>query len=72
MIYAQRIRDTREDRDLKQKDIAEILGTSQKVYTRYETGINKLPITHLITLCKYYNISADYFLGFIDEQRPLK
>ena len=72
MIYAQRIRDTREDKDLTQEDIAKILGTSQKVYTRYETGINKLPITHLITLCEFYNITADYFLGFTDEQKPIK
>ncbi len=71
MNYTQRIRDLREDRDLKQETIAKILNTSQKVYSRYETGFNKLPIHHLITLCRYYNISADYILGFTDTPSPL-
>ena len=59
MIYAQRIRSLREDNDLTQTNIAEILGTNQKVYSRYETAENEMPIRHLITLCKYYNVSAD-------------
>ena len=58
-----RIRDLREDRDLKQSDIAKVLGTTQQVYSRYEMGINEMPIRHLITLCRYYNVSADYILG---------
>ena len=66
MKYAQRIRDLREDNDLKQKEVALILKTNQKVYSRYETEENELPIRHLITLCRYYNISADYILGFTD------
>ena len=42
---------------------ADILGTSQTMYARYERGANELPIHHLITLCDYYNVSADYILG---------
>ena len=71
MIYAQRIRSLREDNDLTQTNIAEILGTNQKVYSRYETSENEMPIRHLITLCKYYNVSADYILGFTDKPLTL-
>ena len=72
MKYAQRIRGLREDHDLTQKELALILKTEQSYYSKYERGIRPLPIEHLITLCRYYNVSADYILGFIDEPRPLK
>lgn len=72
MSYAQRLRDAREDKDLKQSDVAIILKTTQSYYAQYENGHRKLPIEHLITLCKYYNLSADYMLGFINDPRPLK
>jgi transcriptional regulator with XRE-family HTH domain len=71
MKYTQRIKDLREDNDLKQKEIAEILKTTQQYYGQYEIGKRPLHIEHLITLCKYYNISADYILGFTDEPKPL-
>ncbi|MBQ7116397.1 MAG: helix-turn-helix transcriptional regulator [Clostridia bacterium] len=71
MDYAQRMRALREDNDLLQKEIAEVLNTNQKVYSRYETEENEMPIRHLIALCKYYNVSADYFLGFTDTPKPL-
>ena len=61
--YVKRIRDLREDHDKTQKEIAEVLGTSQTMYARYERGANELPIHHLLTLCRYYNVSADYLLG---------
>jgi transcriptional regulator with XRE-family HTH domain len=48
---------------LKQSDIALILETTQQVYSRYENGVNALPIHHLITLCRFYQVSADYLLG---------
>ena len=63
MVYIKRIRDLREDHDKTQQEIADILGTSQTMYARYERGANELPLHHLITLCKYYNVSADYILG---------
>ena len=57
------LRELREDRDLRQAEIAAVLGTTQQVYSRYENGVNELPIRHLITLCRYYRVSADYVLG---------
>ena len=61
--YWEILRELREDRDLKQKELAAVLGTTQQVYSRYEKGINEMPIRHLITLCSYYQVSADYILG---------
>lgn len=69
MKYNERIRDLREDKDLTQKEVAEILNTSQTVYSRYEIGIRALPIEHLIKLCKFYNVSADYILGFTNNPK---
>lgn len=66
-FYIKRIRDLREDHDKTQSEIAEILGTSQTMYARYERGANELPIHHLITLCNYYNVSADYILGITNK-----
>ncbi len=66
MKYIKRIRDLREDNDKTQQEIAKILGTSQTMYARYERGANELPIHHLIKLCQYYNVSADYILGLTD------
>lgn len=63
MKYVKIMRDLREDSDKTQQEIAEILGTSQTMYARYERGANELPIHHLIKLCDYYRVSADYFLG---------
>ena len=71
MNYRQRIRDLREDNDKKQTEIAIILKTSQSYYSKYEKGVRPLPIEHLITLCRYYNVSADYILGFTDDPKPL-
>ncbi len=62
-LYVKRIRDLREDHDKTQKEIADVLGTSQTMYARYERGANELPIHHLITLCRYYGVSSDYILG---------
>lgn len=65
--YTERIRDLREDHDKTQQEIAEYLGTTQQVYSRYEKGINEMPIRHIIALCKYYHVSSDYILGLKDE-----
>ena len=66
-VYIKRIRDLREDNDKTQQEIADALGTSQTMYARYERGANELPIHHLITLCKFYNVSSDYILGLSDS-----
>ena len=60
------MRDLREDHDKTQQQIADVLGTSQTMYARYERGANELPVHHLLALCEYYNVSADYFLGRTD------
>ena len=61
--YWEILRELREDRNLRQAEIAAVLGTTQQVYSRYENGVNELPIRHLIALCRYYRVSADYVLG---------
>ena len=61
--YAEKLRGLREDNDLTQNQIAQVLGTSQTMYARYERGANEMPIRHLVTLCKFYNVSADYLLN---------
>lgn len=71
MDYTQRIRDLREDCNKTQAQIASVLGTSQTMYARYERGANELPLRHLITLCRYYQVSADYILGFTNTPLPL-
>ncbi len=63
MHYAQKLKELREDNDLFQKDIAKILNISQQYYSEYENGNRPLPIEHLIKLCNYYQISANYILG---------
>lgn len=67
--FLEKLRGLREDNDLTQTEIAEILGTSQTMYARYERGANEMPIHHLITLCRLYNVSADYFLGTTPDTR---
>lgn len=69
--YWEIIRELREDRDLKQSDIAAVLQTTQQVYSRYEKGINELPLHHLRTLCRYYQVSADYILG-LSREMPIR
>ena len=59
----QKIRDLREDHDLKQKDIAQILSCSQVCYSRYELGSRDIPTDVLIRLSNFYNVSVDYLLG---------
>ena len=65
--YTERMRDLREDHDKTQQAVAEYLGTTQQVYSRYEKGINEIPVRHIIALCKYYGVSADYLLGLTDK-----
>lgn len=66
--YTKRLRDTREDSDKRQEDIAKVLNITQQQYYLYETGKRKLPIDKLIELSVYYNVSADYLLGLSDKK----
>lgn len=72
MDYRTRIRAVREDRDLTQKQIGEILQKSQQGYNHIEDGRAELKIDDLVILCRYYNLSADYLIGLIDTEKPLE
>ena len=63
-----RIRDLREDADLKQKDVADILNCSQQVYSNYELGQRDVPTDILIALAKYYETTTDYILELSDDR----
>ena len=64
----QRIRDLREDKDLNQTQIAQMLGMSQTGYSKYETGENDIPTSVIIKLARFYNTSIDYLLGETDQK----
>lgn len=66
-----KLRDLREDRDLNQTIIGEILGTTQKQYSRWETGESEIPFHNVIKLAKFYNVSIDYIAGLTDDPHKL-
>ncbi len=63
LLILQRLRDLREDCDMRQLDVAELLGIRQTVYSRYERGFQNIPLEFLIKLADFYNVSTDYILG---------
>lgn len=63
MKYYSRLKDLREDRDMSQEDIAKLLKTTQQQYSKYEKGIQEIPVHHLITLADFYKVSVDYLVG---------
>ena len=65
-----RLKDLREDHDLKQEDVAKILNISQTNYSKYELGKINIPINSLIVLANFYNTSIDYLLGITNESKP--
>ena len=74
-MHFQRLKDLREDMDLTQTKIAEILHTSQTVYSRYERGFQTIPVEHLLILADLYGVSVDYILGrtnIKDVNSPIK
>lgn len=68
MHYYQRIRDLREDADLKQRDVADVLSITIQQYSLYERGDREIPFHHVITLAKYYNVSIDYIAGLTNKK----
>lgn len=66
-MYYPRLRDLREDHDLKQKEIAAYLDIDQRVYSNYETGKREIPTRFVVALAKYYKTSTDYILGLKDS-----
>lgn len=71
-MYLRRLRDLREDHDMSQKQIAEILGIQQTVYSRYERGSQTIPLQHLIALAKFYHVTTDYLLGLKDSDDAIQ
>ncbi|MEI3153324.1 MAG: helix-turn-helix transcriptional regulator [Eubacteriales bacterium] len=71
MYFYQRLRDLREDHDLSQGKIAELLQVSQQHYSMYETGKRELPMHHFVTLAKFYNVSLDYLAGLTNTPKKL-
>ena len=72
MNYYGRLNDLREDNDIKQSRIAEILQTSQQQISKWETGVQMMGVDKYIKLAEFYNVSLDYLLGVIDTPRNLK
>lgn len=66
-MYLQRLRDLREDHDLSQTQVADLLHIQQTVYSRYERGFQTIPLEHLIKLADYYQVSLDYLTGRTDR-----
>ncbi len=62
-MYFRRLRDLREDKDLTQTQVAEMLGIQQTVYSRYERGYQNIPLEFLLFLADFYQVSTDYILG---------
>ena len=69
-MYYRRLRDLREDHDLKQKEVAQLLDIDQRVYSNYETGKQTMPVRYLLQLADYYGTSTDYILGRTDNPVP--
>jgi len=65
-----RLRDSREDKDLTQKDVARILMTTQQQYSKYETGVQEIPVRHIMTLAVFYNTSVDFIVGRTNNPSP--
>ncbi|MBE6875136.1 MAG: helix-turn-helix transcriptional regulator [Ruminococcus sp.] len=66
----ERIRNLREDNDIRQKQIAEYLHISQNTYSQYETGAISLSAENAVKLARFYHTSTDYLLGLTDEKVP--
>ena len=67
MTYQQRLRDLRTERGLSQEAVAQVLNTTQQYYGKYELGKRPLPVDHLITLCRFYEVSAEWLLGLKEK-----
>ena len=69
-MYQNRLRDLREDKDLKQKDISELLNIHQTTYSDYELGRLNIPVASLHILADFYHVSIDYLLGRTNRKEP--
>ncbi len=71
MEITQRIRNIREDKDLTQQQVADGIGVKREQYRRYETGENEMKVSHIIKLCEFYDLSADYIIGITDIETQM-
>ena len=69
MDYRQRLREIREDRDLSQAEVGQVINKSQQGYSHIENGRAELKIDDLIALCRFYQLSADYLIGLTNEPK---
>ena len=69
MNYRARMRALREDRDLTQREVAAVINKSQQGYSHIEDGRAELKIEDLVRLCRFYGVSADYFIGISDREK---
>lgn len=69
-MYIKRIKELREDNDIKQVNVARMLNMKQPQYARYESGKRDFPIDNIIKLAEFYNTSTDYLLGLTNETKP--
>ena len=67
MGVSERLRKLRTDKRLTQAQLADILNTTQQQYCKYEHGLQEIPVRHIITLCRFYEVSADWVLGLHDK-----
>ena len=67
MDIVQNLRKIRMQKGYSQMEIAEVLDTTQQQYSKYENGLNEIPVRHVITLCKFYGISSEWLLGLTEE-----
>jgi len=72
MDYRERLRNIREDRDLTQAEIGQLLNKSQQGYNHIEIGRVELGVDDLITLCRFYDLSADYIIGLVNKPVSFK
>lgn len=72
MNYFKRLKDLREDKDLTQVDIADLLGTTRQQIGKWENGVQMMGVDKYIKLAEYYNVSVDYILGLTDIPRKLR
>ena len=70
-MHYPRLRDLREDADLTQVQLVEILGMQKTTYTNYEQGKREIPFWLVIKLAKFYNVTIDYIAGLTNQPRPL-
>mgnify|MGYP002508088478 CR=1 FL=1 len=71
MYYTQRLKDIREFYELTQEQVAQGIGMKQEQYQRYEAGKNEIKASHIIKLCHFYNLSADYILGITSIRKEM-